>query len=176
MPANLEVQPEIRYVATDSLTLWDRNPRDNEKAVPEVIKSIQKYGFLVPIVVDEFYKVMAGNTRLKAAIKLGMKQVPIVMADHLSAKEIEQFALADNKTHEYATWDLKGVSQLVDLADLPSIPGFQKEDADKVQAFLMREGGIEKKPMAQGSITTMITCPHCQGQFEGKAVKKSEGK
>lgn len=174
--SNLEARPEIKYVSIKSLTLWEENPRFNDEAVPELMKAIQEYGFLVPIVVDQFNVVKAGNTRLKAAMKLGMKEIPVVRVDHLTAKQIDAFALADNKLHELSTWDFKGIPNLISLADLPAVPGFNKADVDKVSSFLMRGNEKPEKTMAQGSIKTMITCPHCHGQFEGKAVKNAEGK
>lgn len=172
MPDNLKLQLQIKYVSVENLELWEGNPRDNDEAVPEVMKSIQEFGFLNPVVIDEYNVVKAGNTRLKAAIKLGMKEIPTVRAEHLTDKQMTAFALADNKTHELAKWILPKVAQMVSLAELPTIPGFKKEDVDKISAFLLREGGAPAKPMAQGKYSTLITCPHCQQTFEGKLTKK----
>ncbi len=128
--ANLDIQPEIKYVSIENLELWEENPRFNDDAVPDLMRSIQEYGFLQPLVVDEFNKVMVGNTRLKAARKLGLKQIPIVRADHLTKKQIEAYALVDNKTHELSSWKLADLPQLVSLADLPNLPGFNRADVD----------------------------------------------
>lgn len=173
MTANQNIRPEIKYVSIENLELWEDNPRFNDEAVPEVMKSIQEFGFLVPIVVDANMVVKAGNTRLKAAKLLGMKEVPVVRADHLTDKQMVAFALADNKTHELSKWDFKAIPNLVSLVDLPKIPGYTKADVDKLSSFLVANAKPDKPALKSGAIDTVITCPHCHQEFQGKAIKKS---
>lgn len=137
----------IEYVDIDSLRLWNDNPRLNDPAVPAVMESIKKYGFLGPVVAGKDRVIKAGNTRYKAAKKLGLKQIPVVWAEHLTEKELTAFALADNKTAEIAQWDLSQLSRLVDLAEIKGIPGFDKKDVDRINALLLQEKGLEpQKP------------------------------
>lgn len=70
-----------------------------------VAKSIDKYGFKQPIVVDKNNVVVVGHTRLKAAKKLGLKEVPVIVADDLTDEEINEYRLVDNKSNEFAEWD-----------------------------------------------------------------------
>ena len=70
-----------------------KNPRRNDAAVPAVKASIEQFGFRVPIVIDKDGNIIAGNTRYKAAIELGLEEVPCVMADHLTPKELKQLAV-----------------------------------------------------------------------------------
>lgn len=91
----------------DKLKPYENNPRHNEDAVEKVVESIREFGFLVPIVIDKDYVIAAGHTRLKAAQKMGLTEVPCVMADNLTEDQIKAFRLVDNKTSELASWDFE---------------------------------------------------------------------
>lgn len=84
---------------------YEKNPRINDNAVPAVMKSIEEFGFKVPIVIDKNGTIVTGHTRLKAAKKLGMKTVPCIVADDLTPEQIRAFRLADNKVAEAAEWE-----------------------------------------------------------------------
>ena len=84
---------------------YEKNPRKNDEAVQYVKNSIEKFGFRVPIVIDKGGIIVAGHTRLKAAIELGMKKVPCIVADDLTEEQVRAFRIADNKTGERADWD-----------------------------------------------------------------------
>ena len=84
---------------------YDRNPRENEEAVAEVVESIKEFGFKVPIVVDSGNVIVAGHTRLKASKRLKMEEVPTIVASDLTDKQIRAFRIADNKTSEKALWN-----------------------------------------------------------------------
>ena len=84
---------------------YDRNPRFNDDAVDAIAKSIAEFGFLNPIVVDSNYVIICGHTRFKAAQKLGLVTVPVIVADNLSEDQVKAYRIADNKTSELATWD-----------------------------------------------------------------------
>lgn len=81
------------------------NPRNNDEAVNAVASSIKNFGFKVPIVVDSNNEIINGHTRLKAAKKLGLETVPVIVADDLTPEQVKAFRLADNKVGEIATWD-----------------------------------------------------------------------
>lgn len=87
------------------LTPYEKNPRKNSAAVEYVAQSISQFGFKVPIVIDGEGIVVCGHTRLKAAKKLHLTEVPCVIADDLDAEQIKAFRLADNKVSERAEWD-----------------------------------------------------------------------
>lgn len=95
------------------------NPRNNDDAVDAVASSIKNFGFKVPIVIDGQNEIINGHTRLKAAKKLGLNEVPVIIADDLSPEQIKAFRLADNKVGEIATWDDSMLlSELEELAEL----------------------------------------------------------
>lgn len=83
---------------------YKNNPRKNDGAVDAVATSIKEFGFRQPIVVDKSGTVIVGHTRLKAAEKLGMKKVPVHVAD-MTPAQARAYRLADNKTNELAEWD-----------------------------------------------------------------------
>lgn len=94
--ANIDINKLIPYI---------NNPRNNEEAIDKVASSIKEFGFKVPIVVDKDNVIVTGHTRLLASKKLGLKEVPVVVADDLTDAQIKAFRIADNKVSEYATWD-----------------------------------------------------------------------
>ena len=89
----------------DELVEYENNPRLNDDAVAPVAKSIQEFGFKVPILIDKNNTIVCGHTRLKAAIKLGYEVVPCVVCDDLSEDEVRAFRLVENRTSEFSKWD-----------------------------------------------------------------------
>ncbi|MFB5338306.1 DNA modification methylase [Enterococcus faecalis] len=110
---------DIKVQKTEDLIPYEKNPRHNEDAITAVAKSIEKFGFKVPIVVDASNVIVNGHTRLKAAKYLGLKEVRTIIADDLTPEQIKAFRLADNKVGEIATWDEELLNaELDELADL----------------------------------------------------------
>ena len=91
----------------DEIIPYENNPRKNEAAIDKVAASIKEFGFKVPIIVDSENVIVAGHTRLKAAEQLGLKTVPVIMADDLTEEQIKAFRIADNKTSELSEWDFE---------------------------------------------------------------------
>lgn len=107
---------EIINVKTTDLQEYVNNPRDNDAAVDAVAESIKQFGFKVPIIVDRDGVIVAGHTRKKAAERLGLADVPCIVADDLTPEQIKVFRLADNKTGELAEWDFAALEK--ELAEL----------------------------------------------------------
>ena len=84
---------EIVYLQTEDIKPYQKNPRQNEKAVPYVANSIREFGFKVPIVVDESHTVICGHTRLAAAKILGIEEVPCIIATDLTPEQVQAFRL-----------------------------------------------------------------------------------
>lgn len=109
----------IIYKNVDELIPYINNPRNNEEAVDAVASSIKNFGFKVPIVIDSENEIINGHTRLKAAKKLGIEEVPCIVADDLSEAQIKAFRLADNKVAELSTWDYELLeSELAEIEDV----------------------------------------------------------
>ena len=84
----------IREIATSRLREYENNPRNNDLAVEKVKYSIQRFGFLVPVIVDINYTIVAGHTRVRACRELGIQSVPCIVADELTEelRKIENFS------------------------------------------------------------------------------------
>ena len=95
------------FLNISELKPYENNPRINDKAVDAVAASIKEFGFKVPIIIDKNNVIVAGHTRLKAAQKLGLEEVPVIVADDLTEEQIKAFRLADNKVSEIAEWDFE---------------------------------------------------------------------
>lgn len=98
---------QIQYRSITDLIPYEKNPRKNDEAVKYVAESIKEFGFKVPIVIDSDGVVIAGHTRLKAAKKLKLKEVPCIIADDLTEEQVKAYRLADNKVAEKAEWDFE---------------------------------------------------------------------
>ncbi len=107
---------KIIYKKIAELHLNERNPRKNDEAVATVAKSIEKYGFRNPLIIDSNGKIYCGNTRYKAALQLGLEECPCIVADDLTEQQIREYALIDNKSAEQSDWDFDLLSE--ELADL----------------------------------------------------------
>ena len=104
-------QMKIVYMAVDDLKPYENNPRKNDEAVRYVANSIKEFGFKVPIIITKDREIVAGHTRLKAAKRLKMKEVPCIIADDLTEEQIKAFRLADNKVAEFAEWDFDALAK-----------------------------------------------------------------
>ena len=105
---------DIQFINPADLVPYVNNPRINADAVDKVAASIREFGFQQPIVVDKDKVVIVGHTRLKAAKKLKLKTVPVVIADDLTEEQANAYRLADNKTNELAEWDMDRLSEELD--------------------------------------------------------------
>ena len=98
---------KIEYIDTEKLTPYINNPRINDNAVDVVAASIKEFGFKNPIIIDKENVIIAGHTRLKAAKKLELKEVPVIRVEDLTENQIKAFRIADNRTSEFAEWDME---------------------------------------------------------------------
>ena len=125
---------KLKMMAVDDLIPYENNPRNNDEAVDFVANSIKEFGFKVPIVVDSDNVVIAGHTRLKASKKLGLKEVPTIIADDLTEEQVKAFRLADNKAGEIATWDDQKLDLELAGIDLDMTQfGFEDEEEQTMQ-------------------------------------------
>lgn len=143
--SNLAPHLKIEQWPISNAKPYERNPRAiPDKAIDKVAASIREFGFQQPIVVDKAGVVIAGHTRLKAAQKLGLDKVPVVVADLPEAKA-RAYRLADNRTHQEASWlddmladELKALDELdFDL----SLTGF---DDRELQSLLIDDDELER--------------------------------
>jgi ParB-like chromosome segregation protein Spo0J len=134
----IAMQVEMRPI--DTIRPYQNNPRQNDAAVDAVAASIREFGFRQPIVVDEEGVIIVGHTRYKAAIKVGLEEVPIHVAVGLTPAQAKAYRLADNQTATLAQWDDdKLVQELAQLQEMDfdlALTGFSSEDLQR----LLEEG------------------------------------
>src|SRR5713226_8809937 len=115
-----------------SIRPYENNPRINDAAVDVVAASIKAYGFRQPIVVDEEGVIIVGHTRYKAALKLGLKKIPVHVAKGLSPAQAKAYRLADNQTATLCVWDADKLPiELMALQEMDfnlDLTGFSSED------------------------------------------------
>ncbi|MBI4336710.1 MAG: ParB N-terminal domain-containing protein, partial [Chloroflexi bacterium] len=149
---------QVQEVEVSRLRPWEDNPRRNDHAVDAVAESIRSFGFNVPILCDQNLTIVAGHTRWKAAQKLGMTKVPVIVVQ-MSDVQRRAFAVADNKTAEIADWDLSRLrdvlkelrSEDVDIASL----GFSDEEMRR----LLLDDSPDEDSVPEISDTPPVTQP-----------------
>src|SRR5579871_6370857 len=126
---------------------YANNPRTNDQAVAAVATSIRTFGFRQPIVVDEDGVIIAGHTRYKAALRLGLEVVPVHVAVGMSPEQVAAYRLADNQTATKAEWDADKLA--LELAALQgtdldvSVTGFSSDELARLMEPVAADGHTE---------------------------------
>lgn len=181
----------VEKVKLSQVKPYWRNPRENTKAIEKVKESIKMYGYNQYIVTDEDLVIVAGHSRYKALIELGILEAPVIISK-LDKEKAKEYRIADNKTNEYAEWNYGDL--MVELRELQDIGNLQRifnEDLSKLIEGTVNDGkeftaigGDKIKEMneemntrfedisglAQSNIVD-VTCPNCNHQF---GINKSE--
>jgi len=110
----------VAYRSIAELKPDPRNPRiHGARQIRQLARSIETFGFNVPVLIDADGKVIAGHGRVRAAQHLGWIEVPTICLSHLSEAQMRAYKIADNRLSENSTWDEKLLGeQLRDLAEL----------------------------------------------------------
>src|SRR5712692_5558466 len=145
MATHIEMSP------IDKLIPFARNPRTHSDAqVAQIAASIAEFGFNNPILVDTKAGIIAGHGRLLAARKLQLKEVPVIVLDHLSEAQKRAYIIADNKLAENAGWDDEALR--LELAALQTedfnldLIGFDVHELDELLRDPMDEEKAETAP------------------------------
>jgi DNA modification methylase len=104
---------QIQEIELTRLHPWEDNPRRNEQAVAVVAESIRSFGFNVPILCDQNLTIIAGHTRWKAARRLGMTKIPVIVLEMTDVQR-RAFSIADNKTAKIADWDFPKLKDILE--------------------------------------------------------------
>jgi ParB-like chromosome segregation protein Spo0J len=103
----------------DKLIFYARNPRKNDSAVDRMVASIRGFGFKIPVLARSSGEVVDGHLRLKAARKLGIIEIPVILCDEWTEAQVKAFRLMVNRSAAWADWDA-GLG-----ADRPQGSGFR---------------------------------------------------
>ena len=120
----------------DRLIPYVRNPRKNDEQVDRMASAIREFGFRIPIVAKSDGSVVDGHLRLKAAQKLGLKEVPVALADELTDAQVKAFRILANKSANWAERDTDMLAlEIEDLKELDfdlELTGFELPELDDI--------------------------------------------
>ena len=178
----------IREISVARLKEYENNPRNNDLAVEKVKYSIERFGFLFPVVVDMNYTIVCGHTRVRACRELGIQTVPCIIADELTDEQINLFRLVDNKASEYSDWDFEKLKSELSLVDLTldknqllldrfelsaEVFDIDAEQAEiKIPSFNFM--GVNDKPKERKPAVSTIYSPDASDKSEAFAPAASE--
>jgi len=132
MPTEIPMEIQIRQI--DKLVLYARNPRKNDAAVDQMCGSIREFGFKIPCLVRGDGEVIDGHLRLKAARKLGMTDIPVILCDEWTPAQVKAFRIMVNRSATWADWDEELLK--IELLDLQAsdydlaLTGFDTKEID----------------------------------------------
>jgi len=148
-------QLKIEYLDIDTIKPYKKNPRNNDKAIDYIKKSIEEFGFKNPILLDKNNVIIAGHTRYEASKKIGLKQVPCIIVNNLNEEQIKAFRIVDNKSSEIATWNNEKMIEEIKSIDVNQL---EKFDIEQIDFDFSREKLIE--PQDEEEIIC-YECPNC---------------
>jgi len=131
-------QLKIEHWPTSRLIPYARNPRKNDHAVEQMASAISEFGFRLPVVAKSTGEICDGHLRYKAALRLGLEQVPVILADDLTETQIKAFRILVNRSATWADWDedllrLELEELRLDDFDL-SLTGFDADELLEIMA------------------------------------------
>src|SRR4249919_2637519 len=99
------IAERIEYWPIDRLVFYARNPRKNDAVVDRMCSSIREFGFKIPVLARSDGEVIDGHLRLKAARKLGITEIPVILCDEWTPAQVKAFRLMVNRSATWADWD-----------------------------------------------------------------------
>jgi len=125
---------QIQIWPIDRPVFYARNPRKNDAAVDRMVASIREFGFKIPVLVRRGAEVVDGHLRFKAARKLGINKIPVLLCDEWTPQQVKAFRLMVNRSVTWADWDEDLLSlevQELNAADFDlSLTGFDPGEID----------------------------------------------
>tara|TARA_R110000744_G_scaffold5660_1_gene20090 strand:+ start:753 stop:1256 length:504 start_codon:yes stop_codon:yes gene_type:complete len=159
----------------DEIKPYKDNPRVNKDAITVVKNSLSKFGWQQPLVLDKNNEIVVGHTRYYAAIELGMKKIPCLIADDLNDEKIKAYRIMDNKSSEYASWNYglltKEMQDILESGGLDlTFTGFSNNEIDNMIDDINVELEDESS-VARMDELNLITCPDCGHKFSEFSAK-----
>lgn len=170
------VKHQIEYKRLDEIRPYDNNPRRNDEAAKAVANSIKEFGFQSPIIVDRDGVIIAGHTRYKAARRLKLQEVPVIVAAELDPEKVKALRIADNSTGEVAEWDLQLLVQELTGIDY-DMADFGLNLQIKIDEEVKEDNFTAEPPeqLMDGQLADLLlTDPPYNVNYEGANGKKIE--
>src|SRR3989440_10694689 len=147
---------QIQIWAIDRLVFYSRNPRKNDRAVDRMCSSIGEFGFKIPCLVRSDGEVVDGHLRLKAARKLRIAEIPVILCDEWTPAQVKAFRLMVNRSVTWADWDedlLALELQEIQEADFDlSLTGFNPGEIDALLELDDEEKANAAPPLPQSPV------------------------
>jgi len=170
--------PSIKTAQVADLIPYARNSRTHsEEQITKIAASIKEFGFLNPVIVDGENGIIAGHGRVMAAKKLGMTELPVVEASHLTDAQRRAYVIADNRLALDSAWDIDLLK--IELADLDSsgfnlaVTGF---DIGELTSMFDEPDFTPGNEDDQGKLDQlepkMVLCPNCLEEFDSRGNEK----
>lgn len=140
---------KIETIELKDIREYANNPRKIKRAIEPVKRSIKKFGYTNPIIINKDNVILAGHTRLEALRKTGAVKAEVIRLTHLTEEQEKAFRIADNRTSEFAEWDK-------DLLEV---------EMREINADDWKEFGFDEKTIERVATPNMCTCPKCGKQF-----------
>lgn len=145
---------EVKKLKLNTVKPYWKNPRRNEETVELLKKSIGKYGFNVPLIIDKNNVIIAGHARYKALMQLGYEEAECVIVD-LPPDKAREFRIADNKIAELSFWDSDKLKEELKLiGDLEELVGFKDGEIDELLTDDSLIDDIEIIPDTGGTVAS----------------------
>lgn len=164
---------EIELWPLAKLIQYTRNPRKNDHAVDKLAAAIKEFGFRIPILAKSDGLVIDGHLRLKAAIKLGMDEVPVLIADDLTETQIKAFRISVNKMADLAEWDNELLALEMEELKLEGfdldLTGFDAVELDELLGEIQSEPEPQEMPAGidyQEKFAVLVACEDELSQTE----------
>ena len=158
---------ETKKKKISELKPYEGNARINDATVEKLVESIERYGYVVPIVVDKDNVVVTGHARLKAVKELGWKEVECLTSD-LSDEKNKEFRTLDNKIQDISNWNDEYL-----VVELRALDYLASEFGTKVNTALTSSFGLNDDPVTESDIQETVN------KFDsifGERVEKAQNK
>lgn len=159
---------KIKKVKIKDLKPYENNAKiHSDYQIGLLVKSIEEFGFINPVLIDEDNNVLAGHGRIEAAKQLKIKELPAIVIEGMTETEKQAYIIADNRLSELAMWDNRIIAQ--ELKDLKEsdfdtdVTGFSAEDIDF--SFLDDTEEPEDTEDDGGKEEHICECPRCKCIF-----------
>src|ERR1700730_2494312 len=144
--ASVLTDASVQLWPIERLIPYARNPRKNDAAVDRMAASIQEFGFKIPVLARSDGEVVDGHLRLKAAKKLGISEVPVILCDEWTEAQVKAFRLMVNRSVTWAEWDEEMLgAELLELKGLDfdlDLTGFHSAEVDRYLASIDEKPGL----------------------------------
>ena len=148
---------EIQTWPIDRLVFYARNPRKNDAAVDRMCSSLREFGFKVPVLARSDGEVVDGHLRLKAARKLNIAEIPVILCDEWTPAQVKAFRIMVNRSVTWADWDEELLS--LELQELNaeefdlSLTGFNPKEIDDLLALPEEEEANVAPPLPANPVS-----------------------